>query len=42
VVSLKYRTYMNNIAILPNICTHYLQMFNVKKNIIENKKMGDT
>jgi hypothetical protein len=42
VVSLKYRTYMNNIAILPNICTHYLQMFNVKKNIIENKKMGDS
>ena len=38
VVSLKYRTYMNNISILPYICTHYLQMLNIKKNIIETKK----
>lgn len=38
VTSLKYRTYMNNVAILPYICTHYLQMLNTKKNIIENKK----
>lgn len=38
VLSMQYRTYMNNVAILPSICTHYLQMFNVKKNIIEHKQ----
>jgi hypothetical protein len=39
VTSLRYRTYMNNISILPYILTHYLQMFNVKKNIIQNKSI---
>ena len=38
VISLKYRTYVNNIAILPMICLSYLQMCNIKGNIIETRK----
>tara|TARA_B100001093_G_C26852859_1_gene1025926 strand:+ start:1375 stop:2190 length:816 start_codon:yes stop_codon:yes gene_type:complete len=35
ILSFKYRTYMNNVAILPYIIKHYLQKQNIKHNIIE-------
>jgi len=37
IVSLKYRTYMNNIAISPYVALHFLQLQNVKRNNV--KKM---
>jgi hypothetical protein len=30
-----YRTYMNNIAVLPYICLHALQIQNVKRNVVK-------
>lgn len=38
VTSLKYRTYMNTLAIFPYTCMHYLQMLNVKGKTIEHLK----
>ena len=35
---MKYRTCINNISILPYIVLHYLQLYNVKRSIIENKR----
>ena len=37
ILSFKYRTYMNNVAILPYIFIYALQMQNVKRNV--NKKV---
>jgi hypothetical protein len=33
ILSLKYRTYMSNISILPQICMHMLQQHNIKRKI---------
>jgi len=41
VASLKYRTYMNNVAILPMIGLYYLQMCNIKGNTIERRKLPE-
>jgi hypothetical protein len=35
VCGFKYRTYMNNVAILPQIFMRFLQRQNVKRNIIK-------
>lgn len=34
--SFKYRTYMNHLAILPHTCMYFLQMQNVKRNIVKH------
>jgi hypothetical protein len=39
ITTLKYRTCMNNVAILPNIILHYLQLYNIKRTTIENKRI---
>jgi hypothetical protein len=40
--SFKYRTYINNLAILPHIGMYILQMQNIKRNIIKKKEdLGD-
>ena len=39
VTTLKYRTFMNNFAILPNTILHYLQLYNIKRSTIENKRI---
>lgn len=39
ITSMKYRTFMNNISILPYIILHYLQLYNVKRYTIENKRI---
>ena len=36
-----YRTYMNNIAILPYICLHALQIQNVKRNIVKKVSVDE-
>jgi hypothetical protein len=33
--SFNYRTYMNNLAVLPYICLHALQIQNVKRNVVK-------
>ena len=33
----KYRTYMNNAAILPHLFTHYLQKLNIERKLMQNK-----
>jgi hypothetical protein len=37
--TMKYRTFMNNFAILPNTILHYLQLYNIKRSTIENKRI---
>jgi len=32
----KYRTYMNHLAILPHTCMYFLQMQNVKRNVVKH------
>ena len=32
---LNYRTYMNNLAVLPYICLHALQIQNIKRNVVK-------
>jgi len=39
VTTMKYRTFMNNFAILPNTILHYLQLYNIKRSTIENKRI---
>jgi hypothetical protein len=36
-----YRTYMNNIAILPYICMHALQIQNVKRNVVKKASITE-
>ena len=38
ICSFKYRTYMNNVAILPQLIMQFLQRQNVKRNIIGNSQ----
>lgn len=42
ITSMKYRTFMNNVSISPCFFMHYLQLYNVKRNTIENIKVADT
>ena len=37
IISFKYRTYMNTLAILPNLFISFLQKQNIKHDIVENK-----
>jgi hypothetical protein len=39
ITTMKYRTCMNNVSILPNIILHYLQLYNIKRTTIENKRI---
>lgn len=39
ITTMKYRTFMNNFAILPNTILHYLQLYNIKRSTIENKRV---
>lgn len=39
VSSFKYKTYMNNVAILPQLCMRFLQTQNVKRNIVKTVKV---
>ena len=36
IISFKYKTYMNTLAILPNIFISFLQKQNIKHDIIKN------
>jgi hypothetical protein len=36
-----YRTYMNNLAILPNICLHGLQIQNIKRRIAKKMNINE-
>lgn len=36
ITTMKYRTFMNNVSILPYIILHYLQLYNVKRSTIES------
>ena len=36
-----YRTYMNNLAILPYICLHALQIQNVKRNVVKKVSIDE-
>ena len=36
-----YRTYMNNLAILPYICLHALQIQNVKRNVVKKVNINE-
>lgn len=38
ICSFQYRTYMNTIAIMPQICIHFLQKTNVKREIIKKNE----
>ncbi len=42
ITSMKYRTVMNNFSISPCFFMHFLQLYNVKRNTIENIKVVDT
>jgi hypothetical protein len=42
ITSMKYRTVMNNVSISPCFFMHFLQLYNVKRNTIENIKVADT
>ena len=42
ICSYKYRTYMNNIAILPEIILHFLQRQNIKHNSMKKFKFSKT
>ena len=37
--SFKYRTYMNNVAILPQLALRFLQRQNVKRNVVQEKEV---
>jgi len=37
----KYRTYMNNIAVLPYICLHALQIQNIKRDVVKKVSMNE-
>lgn len=39
VLNFKYKTYMNNVAIIPHYIKHFLQKQNIKHNIIKNIKI---
>lgn len=41
ICSFKYKTYMNNVAILPQLCMRFLQSQNVKRNTIKKVVMND-
>ena len=41
IASLKYRTYMNNISILPYICLHALQIQNVKRDVVKKVNISE-
>jgi hypothetical protein len=41
VLSFKYRTYMNTLAISPQLALHFLQSMNVKRNIVKNIDNAD-
>jgi hypothetical protein len=41
VCGFKYRTYMNNFAIFPQICMRFLQSQNVKRNIVKNALVNE-
>lgn len=36
-----YRTYMNNVAILPYVCLHALQLQNVKRNVVKKASIDE-
>jgi len=36
-----YRTYMNNLAILPYICLHALQIQNVKRDVVKKVSINE-
>ena len=36
----KYRTYMNHLAILPHTCMYFLQMQNVKREVVKKAKVN--
>ena len=38
----KYKTYMNTVAIIPQLFMRFLQTHNVKRNIISNKVVAQT
>jgi hypothetical protein len=40
ITTMKYRTIMNNVSISPQLFMHFLQLYNVKRNTIENIKTG--
>lgn len=42
ITSMKYRTVMNNVSISPCFFMHFLQLYNVKRNTIENIKVATT
>ena len=37
----RYRTYMNNVAVLPYICLHALQIQNVKRNVAKTASINE-
>ena len=39
ILSLKYRTYMNNVAVSPYLAMHFLQLQNVKRNNVKKMEM---
>jgi hypothetical protein len=41
ITSMKYRTVMNNVSISPCFFMHFLQLYNVKRNTIENIKVSE-
>jgi hypothetical protein len=42
ITSMKYRTVMNNVSMSPWFVMHFLQLYNVKRNTIENIKVIDS
>lgn len=40
ITSMKYRTLMNNVSIVPCFFMHFLQLYNVKRNTIETVKLS--
>jgi hypothetical protein len=42
VESFQYRTYMNYLAILPNICMYFLQNLNVKREMVKKVNIDET
>lgn len=40
--SFQYRTYMNYLAIFPNICMYFLQNLNVKREIVKKMNIDET
>lgn len=41
ITQFKYRTYMNNLAILPQISLHFLQLQNIKRNTVNKKHIQE-